>query len=102
MKLETLEGRKPQLPSRRGAIHHFRLRRKVDDGFAGHAIQAAIMKHDGIVPHDRLVIMAQVLPCHAAHLEDVHKIGFVSQFDVELKFMEVEILKREIVKERFG
>src|SRR6478609_11652678 len=102
MELEALEGGQPQLPPRRGAIDHIRLGRKMNNGFAGDAIPAAIMKHNGIVPHSRQVILAELFPRYAAHLKDIHEIGFVSQFDVELKLMEVKILKRKIVEERFG
>src|SRR5512142_2803886 len=44
--------------------------------------------------------MAWLFPRYAAHLEDVHKIGFIGQFDIELKLLEVEILKGKIIKQR--
>src|SRR5438128_1024053 len=102
MELKAFERRQAQLPTRRSAIHAFRLRREMDNGFPGYPVQSAVMKRNGVTPHDRLVIVTQVFTRHSAHLEDVHEIGFVSQFDHKLQFMEVEIFKGKIVEQSLG
>src|SRR6476646_5521936 len=98
LELETLERRQPQLPPRRGAIHHIRFWGKMNNGFAGNAIPTAIMKDNRIMPNYRQKILAKFFACYAAHLEDIHEIGFIGQLNIELKLMEVEILKRKIIK----
>src|SRR5579864_2423820 len=85
MELEALERREPQLPPRRGAIYHIRFWRKMNDGFPSDAIPAAIMKHNGIVPHNREIILSELFPCYSANLKHVHEIGFISQFNVQFK-----------------
>src|SRR5258708_2569656 len=58
------------------------------------------MKYDAVMPHNWLVIVAKLLPGYAAHLKDIHEIGFISQLDIELELVEIEILKRKVVEER--
>src|ERR1700757_346368 len=58
------------------------------------------MKDDAVMPDDWLVIVPQRLPSDAAHLEYVHVIGFISQFNDQLKFLEIEILKGKIIVKR--
>src|SRR6201999_3092507 len=72
----------------------------MNDGFTRNAVQPAIMKNDRIMPYHRLVIMPQILPRYAAHLKDIHEVGFIRQLNDQLKLLKIEILKREIIKER--
>src|SRR5579859_3749658 len=102
MELEALERRQPQLPSRRGAIHTFRLGREMNDGLPRNPIQSAVMERYGVATHNRLVIVPKGFTRYAAHLEYIHEIGFVGQFDYELQLMEVEILKGKIIKQGLG
>src|SRR6185369_6300290 len=91
-----------ELPARRSAIHRLRPRREMNDGFARYTVQSAVVENNGIAAHNRLVIVPQVMAGYAAHLEDIHEISFVGQFNNKLKFLEVEIFKRKIIKERIG
>src|SRR5689334_10652098 len=102
MELKAFERRQPELPPRRGAIHALRLRREMNDRLPGNPIESAVMERYGVAPHNRLIIVPKGFTRHAAHLEDIHEIGFVSQFDHELQLMEVEILKGKIIKQSLG
>ena len=55
------------------------------------------MKHNGVTADHRLVIMAKRLAGHAAHLEHIHKIGFIRYLYDDLQLLKIEILKGEII-----
>src|ERR1051326_8693502 len=74
----------------------------MNNGLPGYTVQSGVMKRYGVTPHNRLVIVTKVFTRHAAHLEDIHKIRFVGQFDYEFKLMEVEILKGKVVEQSLG
>src|SRR5215471_10988657 len=51
---------------------------------------------------NRLEVVSQALPGHTAYLEDIHKVRLVGHLDIEGDFMEIEVLKSEVIVELIG
>src|SRR5947209_7704865 len=100
IQLEAPEGRQLHLPPRSGAFHSLRFRGEVDNSLSRNMVLPAVVKNDGIIPDNRLKVSPQNLARHAAYLENIHVVSLVSQLHNQLKFLKVEIFKREVVKQR--
>src|ERR1051326_2004187 len=93
VQLEAPERRQAQLPSRGGALHALRFRRKMDDGLARYVVQTAIMKHNGVTADYRLVVTAKRLARHPPHLKHVHEVGLIGHLNYKFQFVKIEVLK---------